>query len=72
MARGETKANGFAWNSKTKKCMGIEKAHVIDTKQPFWTSCIFTSKFLAMMKLYRIKILVIFHLKLLDISKWIL
>ena len=47
MARGETKANGFAYNSKTGECFGITNAHAIDKKETFWESCIFTSKFLT-------------------------
>ena len=36
MARGKTKANGFAWNSHTKECMGIENAIGIGKKGSFW------------------------------------
>lgn len=44
MARGDTNANGFAWNSKNKECYGITDANQIDTKETDWKSCIFTSK----------------------------
>jgi len=50
MARGPSAANGFAWNSPTKKCFGIINASVIDKKQSFWASCIFTSKFYPLQK----------------------
>ena len=44
MARGNTDANGFAWDRRSKKCFAIDNANRIDTKETFWTSCIFTSK----------------------------
>ena len=44
MARGETNANGFAWDKRSKECFGIDDAIVINTKETFFTSCIFTSK----------------------------
>ena len=44
MARGDTNANGFAWNSKNTECYGITNANQIDTKETNWKSCIFTSK----------------------------
>ena len=46
MARGPTNANGFSWDKRSKKCFGIDDAIVIDKKETFWTSCIFTSKFM--------------------------
>jgi len=43
MARGNTDANGFAWDRRSKKCFAIDKANRIDKKETFWTSCIFTN-----------------------------
>ena len=50
MARGQSAAKGFAWNSPTKECFGIKNASVINEKQSFWASCIFTSKFYPLQK----------------------
>ena len=50
MARGQSAAKRFAWNSPTKECFGIKNASVINEKQSFWASCIFTSKFYPLQK----------------------
>ena len=44
MARGNTDANGFNWNADTQECRGVKDAHVIDTKQTKWKTCIFSGK----------------------------
>ena len=41
MSRGDSHANGFSWNRKTKECFAINDATFINDRETRFLSCIF-------------------------------